>query len=121
MSVIVAHDGGGGGIGPPCSSTGGLPTIGAVSSAPATTVLDRLAAVPRVRLATLPTPLEPGPTLPGGARLWVKRDDLTGLGAGGNKARKLELLCGEAAGSGARSLVTVGAAQSNHCRMTAAA
>jgi 1-aminocyclopropane-1-carboxylate deaminase/D-cysteine desulfhydrase-like pyridoxal-dependent ACC family enzyme len=77
--------------------------------------------VPRVVLATLPTPLERGPELPGGARLWVKRDDLTGLGGGGNKARKLEFLCAEALAAGARSLVTVGAAQSNHCRMTAAA
>ncbi len=84
-------------------------------------VLGRLDAVPRSRLATLPTPLERGPGLPGGARLWVKRDDLTGLGAGGNKARKLEFLCAEALGAGARSLITVGAAQSNHCRMTAAA
>ncbi|HYN31788.1 MAG TPA: pyridoxal-phosphate dependent enzyme [Ilumatobacteraceae bacterium] len=75
----------------------------------------------RARLATLPTPLEAGPTLDGGSRLWVKRDDLTGLGGGGNKARKLEFLCGEAVASGARALVTVGAAQSNHCRMTAAA
>lgn len=82
---------------------------------------DALAAVPKVALATLPTPLERGPELPGGARLWVKRDDLTGLGTGGNKARKLEFLCGEAMAAGARSLVTVGAAQSNHCRMTAAA
>ena len=65
--------------------------------------------VPRSTLATLPTPLERGPGLPGGARLWVKRDDLTGLGVGGNKARKLEFLCGEALRSGARSLVTVGA------------
>ncbi len=59
--------------------------------------------------------------LDGGPRLWVKRDDLTGLGGGGNKARKLEFLCGAAVEEGARSLVTVGAAQSNHCRMTAAA
>ena len=51
----------------------------------------------------------------------MKRDDLTGLGMGGNKARKLEFLCGAAVADGARSLVTVGAAQSNHCRMTAAA
>jgi 1-aminocyclopropane-1-carboxylate deaminase/D-cysteine desulfhydrase-like pyridoxal-dependent ACC family enzyme len=77
--------------------------------------------LPRARLATLPTPLERGPALPGGSRLWMKRDDLTGLGMGGNKARKLEFLCGEAVAHGARSLVTVGAAQSNHCRMTAAA
>ncbi len=75
----------------------------------------------RSRLATLPTPLETGPDLPGDVRVWVKRDDLTGLGVGGNKARKLEFLCGDAIASGARSLVTVGAAQSNHCRMTAAA
>lgn len=74
-----------------------------------------------MRLATLPTPLERGPELPGGARLWVKRDDLTGLGMGGNKARKLEYLCGQALVEGARTLVTVGAGQSNHCRMTAAA
>jgi 1-aminocyclopropane-1-carboxylate deaminase/D-cysteine desulfhydrase-like pyridoxal-dependent ACC family enzyme len=87
----------------------------------ATDLLERLDAVPRSRLATLPTPLERGPGLPGGVRLWVKRDDLTGLGAGGNKARKLEFLCGDALRSGARSLVTVGAGQSNHCRMTAAA
>ena len=79
----------------------------------------------RARLATLPTPLEAGPRLPVGSgdgpQLWVKRDDLTGLGGGGNKARKLEFLCGDAVASGARALVTVGAAQSNHCRMTAAA
>ena len=75
----------------------------------------------RSRIATLPTPLERGPELPGGARLWVKRDDLTGLGGGGNKARKLEFLCGDAVARGADALITVGAAQSNHCRMTAAA
>jgi 1-aminocyclopropane-1-carboxylate deaminase/D-cysteine desulfhydrase-like pyridoxal-dependent ACC family enzyme len=46
--------------------------------------------LPRARLATLPTALERGPVLPGDVRLWVKRDDLTGLGMGGNKARKLE-------------------------------
>ena len=78
--------------------------------------------LPRATLATLPTPLEGAATMPGSAaRLWIKRDDLTGLGGGGNKARKLEFLCGDALDAGARSLVTVGAAQSNHCRMTAAA
>lgn len=77
--------------------------------------------LPRARLATLPTPLERGPEIGDGVRLWVKRDDLTGLGMGGNKARKLEFLCGAALAAGARSLVTVGAGQSNHCRMTAAA
>jgi 1-aminocyclopropane-1-carboxylate deaminase/D-cysteine desulfhydrase-like pyridoxal-dependent ACC family enzyme len=77
--------------------------------------------LPRSRLATLPTAIERGPLLPGRVRLWIKRDDLTGLGLGGNKARKLEFLCGAAVTEGARSLVTVGASQSNHCRMTAAA
>lgn len=75
----------------------------------------------RVRLATLPTHLEPGPVLAGQSQLWVKRDDLTGLGMGGNKARKLEFLCGAAVAAGANCLITVGAGQSNHCRMTAAA
>jgi 1-aminocyclopropane-1-carboxylate deaminase/D-cysteine desulfhydrase-like pyridoxal-dependent ACC family enzyme len=82
---------------------------------------EAVVARPRCQLATLPTPVEPGPALPGGARLWVKRDDLTGLGMGGNKARKLEFLCGAALAEGADCLVTLGAAQSNHCRMTAAA
>jgi 1-aminocyclopropane-1-carboxylate deaminase/D-cysteine desulfhydrase-like pyridoxal-dependent ACC family enzyme len=53
--------------------------------------------------------------------MWVKRDDLTGLGMGGNKARKLEFLCGAAVAAGADCIITVGAGQSNHCRMTAAA
>ena len=88
------------------------------AAAAITAALDRH---PRVRLATLPTPLEPGPRLPGGAQLLVKRDDLTGLGMGGNKARKLEFLCGAARERGADVLVTVGAEQSNHARMTAAA
>jgi 1-aminocyclopropane-1-carboxylate deaminase/D-cysteine desulfhydrase-like pyridoxal-dependent ACC family enzyme len=88
---------------------------------PAERILTALAGVPRARLATLPTALEPGPELPGGARLAVKRDDLTGLGLGGNKARKLEFLCGAAQAAGADTLVTVGASQSNHARMTAAA
>lgn len=59
--------------------------------------------------------------LPTGMRVWLKRDDLTGLALGGNKARKLEFLCGDALQAGADCLITVGAGQSNHCRMTAAA
>lgn len=81
-------------------------------------------AVPRIRIANLPTPLEPMPRLSarlGGPKLWVKRDDLTGLAFGGNKTRKLEFVLAEAQANGARTLVTVGAAQSNHCRQTAAA
>ncbi len=70
----------------------------------------------------MPTPIEDAGRPAGdGARGWIKRDDLTGLGGGGNKARKLEFLCGDAVALGANALVTVGAAQSNHCRMTAAA
>src|SRR2546421_1025200 len=53
--------------------------------------------------------------------LWVKRDDCTGLGGGGNKARQLEFLCFEAMQQGCDVLVTGGGRQSNHCRMTAAA
>ncbi|MDQ1396553.1 MAG: D-cysteine desulfhydrase [Acidimicrobiaceae bacterium] len=77
-------------------------------------------------LAHLPTPFEPMDRLgaalgmdPGA--LWVKRDDCTGLAGGGNKARKLEFLCGEAVAQGADTLVTGGGRQSNHVRMTAAA
>jgi D-cysteine desulfhydrase family pyridoxal phosphate-dependent enzyme len=75
-------------------------------------------------LAHLPTPVEPLERLSewlGGPRLLVKRDDLTGLALGGNKARKLELLCAEALAAGASLLVTGGGSQSNHTRMTAAA
>lgn len=53
--------------------------------------------------------------------LWVKRDDLTGVGGGGNKARKLDYLCADALDAGADVLVTGGGPQSNHVRMTAAA
>lgn len=81
--------------------------------------------LPRISLAHLPTPLEELPrlrqALGGGPRLWIKRDDQTGLATGGNKARKLEFLVAEALEQGADTLVTVGAAQSNHCRQTAAA
>jgi len=54
-------------------------------------------------------------------QLWIKRDDLTGLGGGGNKVRKLERIVATALGGGADALVTTGAAQSNHARVTAAA
>jgi D-cysteine desulfhydrase family pyridoxal phosphate-dependent enzyme len=56
-----------------------------------------------------------------GPRLLVKRDDQTGLAMGGNKTRKLEFLVAEAQANGARTLITAGAVQSNHCRQTAAA
>jgi L-cysteate sulfo-lyase len=77
-------------------------------------------------LGTWPTPVEPAPRLAealglGADDLWVKRDDLVGLGGGGNKVRKLERTCAVAVAAGARTLVTTGAAQSNHARLTAAA
>lgn len=80
----------------------------------------------RAPLGTWPTPLEPAPRLAralglGPDDLWGKRDDLTGLGGGGNKIRKLEWLCGAALSEGATTLVTTGAPQSNHARLTAAA
>ena len=84
-----------------------------------------LSRFPRVRLAHLPTPLEPmdrlREALGGGPRLWIKRDDCTGLATGGNKTRKLEYLCARAVAEGADTLITPGAVQSNHCRQTAAA
>ena len=79
---------------------------------------------PRERLCHRPTPIEPLARLSeqlGGPRLYVKRDDCTGLASGGNKARKLEFLVGEALRQGADMLVTHGAVQSNHVRQTAAA
>jgi L-cysteate sulfo-lyase len=78
---------------------------------------------PRVHLAHLPTPLEPMDRLTkhlGGPRLWIKRDDCTGLSTGGNKTRKLEFLLGEALAKGADTVITQGATQSNHARQTAA-
>jgi hypothetical protein len=85
------------------------------------TILDPF---PRVRLASLPTSLEPLPRLSeylGGPRVLVKRDDQTGLALGGNKVRKLEYLAGHALEIGCDTLVTIGGLQSNHARQTAAA
>ena len=80
----------------------------------------------RAHLVSRPTPLEPAPRLAQAIGLeaedlWIKRDDLIGLGGGGNKARKLERTAGAACAHGATTLVTSGAAQSNHARLTAAA
>jgi D-cysteine desulfhydrase family pyridoxal phosphate-dependent enzyme len=80
--------------------------------------------ISRLHFAHLPTPIE---TLPrfsetlGGPRLLIKRDDQTGLAFGGNKTRKLEFLVAEARDKGAKTLISGGALQSNHCRQTAAA
>lgn len=88
------------------------------------TSLAKLKAFPRLNFAHLPTPIEPLPRLSdvlGGPRLLIKRDDQTGLAFGGNKTRKLEFLVAEARDQGAKTLISGGALQSNHCRQTAAA
>lgn len=84
----------------------------------------RLARFPRRRYTPAPTPIEFLPHLTqalGGPRIFIKRDDLTGLTGGGNKTRKLEFLVADALAQGADTLVTVGAPQSNHCRLTLSA
>ncbi len=86
-----------------------------------------LDALPRLRLCQLPTPiqrlarLERELGLAAGPRLFVKRDDLTGLGFGGNKGRKLEFSLAEAQTQNADTVLTCGGVQSNHCRQTAIA
>lgn len=80
--------------------------------------------ISRLNFAHLPTPVEELARLTevlNGPRILVKRDDQTGLAFGGNKTRKLEFLVAEALDQGARTLITGGALQSNHCRQTAAA
>jgi D-cysteine desulfhydrase family pyridoxal phosphate-dependent enzyme len=79
---------------------------------------------PRVSLGHWPTPLDDCPRLTealGGPRILVKRDDVNGLGLGGNKLRKLEFLLGAALAAGAETVITFGAMQTNHGRQTAAA
>ncbi len=90
-----------------------------------------LSRFPRRRYTPFATPVEPLPrfsaalaaTCPGGVgpEVWVKRDDMLGLFPGGNKTRKLEFLVADALAQGADTLVTCGAPQSNHCRITLAA
>jgi len=83
-----------------------------------------LARFPRRRYTEGWTPLEYLPRLTqfmGGPQIFIKRDDLLGLSAGGNKTRKLEFLLADALAQGADTLITCGAVQSNHCRLTLAA
>lgn len=78
---------------------------------------------PRLRAMHLPTPLEPLDRLSahlGGPRIWIKRDDCTGLATGGNKSRKLDYLIADALQEGATTIITQGAIQSNHVRQSAA-
>ena len=82
-----------------------------------------LARFPRIRCGHFPTPLEPMENLSrhlGGPKLWIKRDDCTGLSSGGNKTRKLEYLMADAVAQKADTIITQGATQSNHARQTAA-
>jgi len=90
---------------------------------------------PRRKYTAHPTPIEPLPNLtrvlcggddnaaedPPSIRLWIKRDDQTGLTGGGNKTRKLEFVMADALQQGADTILTCGAVQSNHCRLTLAA
>jgi len=83
-----------------------------------------LARFPRRRYTPNPTPIEKLPRLSkllGGPEIYIKRDDMLGLASGGNKTRKLEFLVADALRQGADTLITVGAVQSNHCRLTLAA
>jgi len=90
-----------------------------------------LSRFPRRRYTTFATPIEPMPRFSAalaascaggvGPEVWIKRDDMLGLFPGGNKTRKLEFLVADALALGADTLVTCGAPQSNHCRITLAA
>ena len=90
-----------------------------------------LSRFPRRRYTPFATPIEPMPrfsaalaaSCPGGRgpEVWIKRDDMLGLFPGGNKTRKLEFLVADALAQGADTLITCGAPQSNHCRITLAA
>jgi len=82
-----------------------------------------LTEIPRLSLGLFPTPIHRLDNISCelGIDLWIKRDDLTGLGLGGNKVRKLEFLLAEAKAQGAEIVFTTGGAQSNHAMLTAAA
>jgi len=84
----------------------------------------QLGTIKRVCLGLFPTPLEELKALSrrlGGPRIFMKRDDLDGLGLGGNKLRKLEYAMADALAQGATCVITTGAVQSNHCRLVVAA
>ena len=84
----------------------------------------QLGGIKRLHLGEFPTPLQELKNLGrklGGPRIFIKRDDQTGLGLGGNKLRKLEYALAEAVAQGATAVITVGGPQSNHVRLTTAA
>jgi len=85
---------------------------------------EKIDKLPRVKLANLPTPLEEMPRLTKilkGPRLWIKRDDCTGLAFGGNKERKTEFVMADALRNKADVVITTGGLQSNHARATTSA
>ncbi|QWU13785.1 D-cysteine desulfhydrase [Paenibacillus sophorae] len=85
--------------------------------------MNAILSLPRVNLGAWPTPLQPADqlSLELGCPLFIKREDMTGLGGGGNKARKLEFQLGQAKEDGATHIISTGAVQSNHAQLTAAA
>lgn len=87
-------------------------------------LLQRISRVPQVNLGHFPTPLEACPRLSetlGGPKIFMKREDCSGLAFGGNKVRQLTFTIGEGVSQGADTIVHGAASQSNHCRQTAAA
>lgn len=88
------------------------------------TLLQNIAQIPKVEIGHFPTPLEECPRLSdvlGGPRIYIKREDCSGLALGGNKVRQLTFTLGEAVHQGADTIVHGAASQSNHCRQAAAA
>ena len=87
-------------------------------------IVSRFERVPRLHIGYYPTPLEEmtrlGEALGGGPRLFIKRDDYTGAGFGGNKVRKLDYMLAQAVADAAKVVITIGGEKSNHARVTAA-
>ena len=84
--------------------------------------MKRIEDFPRIPLGVLPTPIQKLENISRilGTNVWIKRDDMTGIGLGGNKVRKLEFLLADAKNKGAEIVFTTGGAQSNHAMLTAA-
>ena len=84
--------------------------------------MKRIEDFPRIPLAVLPTPIQKLENISRilGTNVYIKRDDMTGIGLGGNKVRKLEFLLADAKNKGAEIVFTTGGAQSNHAMLTAA-
>ena len=108
----------------PVAEVGSPSNLDDMMTRDASALASKLSVFPRMGLASLPTPLEPMRRLTahlGGPRLWVKREDATGLGFGGNKLRKLDYVLHDALASKADVLVSGGVVQSNSQRQVAAA